>query len=48
MKDHTELFVYKASYDLLLSIFQITKNFGEHYSALNFMVFATELKLLIF
>jgi hypothetical protein len=28
MKDHTELFVYKASYDLLLSIFQITKNFG--------------------
>jgi hypothetical protein len=48
MKDHTELFVYKASYDLLLSIFQITKNFGEHFSALNFMVFSTELKLLIF
>jgi len=31
MKDHTELFVYKASYDLLLSIFQITKNFGKEY-----------------
>lgn len=31
MKDHTELFVYKASYDLLLSIFQITKNFSKEY-----------------